>query len=151
MLMQIDSTMAAASATEVANKVGSVASNPIFWSAGTLGFFAFLGVLVVMIVTRPRSDEEWTVGLISSLVSSVCGGALVIVMSGMYKWLALANTDPEKVMVVMAWGGVIFACALPGWATVRLLFNTMKAHQDQTIEQAAHDMADMARDIKGAL
>ena len=73
---------------------------------------ASLAAVVVMLMTPPRSPREWAVGLISTVVSSIGGGAATIEHFGLHQWV---NTP----IGLCAMGGLIFACGLPGWAIVR--------------------------------
>ena len=96
-----------------------------------------LATIVVMLMTTPRNTREWAVGLISTIVSSVSGGAALIQYLGVQIW---ANSTGG----LLAMGGLIFACGLPGWAIVRAVFRYIDSKQDATIVQ-------IAKDIKAAL
>ncbi len=72
--------------------------------------------IVVMLMMRPKSIAEWFVGLISTVVSSICGGAAVIMYLGINNWAS-------SLIGLLALGGIIFACGLPGWVLVRWIFN----------------------------
>ena len=65
---------AAAAASAVAAKSAGGAA---MLGAGA-GVAAGLSMLVVMLTKRPRTDQEWLVAIISTVVSSLCGGAVVI-------------------------------------------------------------------------
>lgn len=155
--MQLDPNMteaaasAAAGAADAAHKAAAVVSNPAFWGTGALGFLAALGTIVVMLMTKPRDDKEHAVAIISSGVSSICGGALIIVMSGMLKWASAAVGNAEMLMVVMAWGGVIFACALPGWGFTRIIFNTLDKYAKATVPDVVHDASGVVREFKDSV
>ncbi|MFM9936982.1 MAG: hypothetical protein ACKVOL_12395 [Novosphingobium sp.] len=45
-----------------------------------------LAAVVVMLMTPPRCKREWAVGLISTVVSSIGGGAAVIEHFGLRHW-----------------------------------------------------------------
>ena len=67
-------------------------------------------VAAVVLMTRmPRSPQEWAVGLICTVVSSLAGGSFIIVKWGLHEWV----TD---VWGMIALGGFFFVCGLPGWA-----------------------------------
>jgi hypothetical protein len=85
----------------------------------------------------PRSPKEWAVGLISTVVGSIGGGAAAIQYWGLQNW---AN-DPIGLVAML---GLVFACGLPCWAIVRWVFNYINKNQDATI-------ADVAREVKDAI
>jgi len=125
--------------SESTNSMATAAAN--YQAFGGAGFAAAGGAtmaaVVVMLMTPPRNKREWAVGLISTVVSSVGGGAVAIQYLGLHAWSG-------SQIGLMAMGGLIFACGLPGWAVVRWVFNWIDAHRDATI-------ADVARDVKGVL
>ena len=47
---------------------------------------ATLAAVVVMLMTPPRNKREWAVGLISTVVSSIGGGAMTVEHFGMHHW-----------------------------------------------------------------
>ena len=67
---------------------------------------ALLSAIVVMLMTPPRSTREWAVGLISTVVTGIGGVAIAV------QWV-------DSVTGLVALGGLIFGCGLPGWAIVR--------------------------------
>ena len=91
---------------------------------------AGLAAVVVMLMTPPRSPREWAVGLISTVISSIGGGAAVIEHFGLHQWV---NTP----IGLCAMGGLIFACGLPGWAIVRWVFNFIHRNRDAGIDDVA--------------
>ena len=99
-------------------------------------FGTTLAAVVVMLMTPPRNKREWTVGLISTVVSSIGGGAAAIQYFGVRDWV-------NSQVGLIAMGGVIFACGLPGWAIVRWLFNFIDEHRDDSIDQVAKDVKDI--------
>ncbi len=94
---------------------------------------ATLAAVVVMLMTPPRDKREWTVGLISTVVSSICGGAITIEYFQLHHW-AFSTVG------LCAMGGLIFACGLPGWAVVRWLFNFISARRDESIDEVAKEV-----------
>lgn len=80
-----------------------------------LGIPAGLVSIVVMLWIQPKSPREWTMALICTVVSSISGGSYVIQRLELQDWV-FTHTG------LMALGGVIFACGLPGWVLVRALF-----------------------------
>ena len=96
---------------------------------------AGLASVVVMCMMTPRSPKEWAVGLISTIVFSIGGGAAVIQHYGLEAWAL-------KPVGLVAMLGLAFACGLPGWAIVRWLFNYIEAKRNATL-------ADVVRDVRG--
>ena len=97
---------------------------------------ASLAAIVVMLMTPPRSPREWAVGLISTVVSSIGGGAAAIEHFGLHQWV-------NSQIGVCAIGGLIFACGLPGWAIVRWVFNFIDKNRDASINEIARDVKDI--------
>ncbi|WP_029043351.1 hypothetical protein [Cupriavidus sp. WS] len=107
---------AAAGGAAAFKAVGGVAGV----AAGASGLAAF----VVMLMMRPRSTGEWAVALISTVVSSVGGGAAVVQHFGLHGWTV-------DYIGLVALFGLVFACGLPGWAVVRWLFNFIERRRDK--------------------
>ena len=102
---------------------------------GIAAIGAGLASVVVMCAMTPRSPREWAVGLISTVVFSIGGGAAVIQHYGLDAW---AHTPIGLVAML----GLVFACGLPGLAIVRWLFNYIEAKRTATL-------ADVVRDVRG--
>jgi hypothetical protein len=96
-------------------------------------FGTTLAAVVVMLMTPPRNKREWAVGLISTVVSSIGGGAITIEYFQLHHWAF-------STIGLYAMGGVIFACGLPGWALVRWLFNFIDQRRDEPIDEVAKDV-----------
>lgn len=103
---------------------------------------ASLVVVVVMMTRMPRSPQEWTVGLICTVVSSLAGGSFVIVKWGLHEWVA-------DMWGMIALGGVFFICGLPGWAAVRWLFNFIEKQEGKTIFEVIKEIRKSKNDITG--
>jgi hypothetical protein len=86
--------------------------------AGFSAVGAALGTYVVMCLTQPKTDREWRAALASSVVSSLGGGAALIMYLDLQEWAH----EPFGIVAML---GISFACALPGWSLVRLLFAYM--------------------------
>ncbi|WP_313817933.1 hypothetical protein [Cupriavidus sp.] len=99
--------------------------------AGAIG--AGLAAIVVMCMTTPRSPREWAVGLISTVMGSIGGGAAVIQHFELQAW---AQTPIGLVAML----GLVFSCGLPGWAIVRWLFNYIVERQGAGIDDIAADV-----------
>ena len=96
---------------------------------------AAFAAIVVMLMTRPSRGREWVVSLICTVISSIGGGAAVVMQFNLNYW---ANTP----LGLCALGGLIFTCGLPGWALVRWAFNYLDRHQNA-------DISDVIDDVKG--
>lgn len=97
---------------------------------------ATLAAVVVMLMTPPRNKREWAVGLISTVVSSIGGGAFTVEYFQLHHW-AFSTVG------LCAMGGLIFACGLPGWAVVRWIFNFIDKNRDASIDQVAQDVKEI--------
>lgn len=102
---------------------------------GGVAFAVAMAAVVVMVVKRPRTAGEWLIALISTVMSSLGGGAAVILYFSLHKGLSSLD-GAEAVLALMQLGGIIFACGLPGWVIVRILFNTMAKFQDKSLDDA---------------
>ena len=85
-----------------------------------------LAAIVVMLMMRPKSTAEWAVALISTLVSSIAGGAAVVLHWGLHGWA----TDYFGLVALF---GLVFACGLPGWAVVRWVFAAIERRKNADI------------------
>ncbi|MGT2429719.1 hypothetical protein ACU4HD_15145 [Cupriavidus basilensis] len=77
-----------------------------FKAIGGPAAVAAIAALVVMMT--PRSPREWAVGLISTVVSSVAGGAAVAQKFGLQAWT-------HDYIGLVALFGVVFACGAGRW------------------------------------
>lgn len=110
-------------------------------AAGVAGAGAGLAAIVVMLMTPPRSPREWAVGLISTVVSSVAGGAWLLHYLGLQD---LAAGGPLGLAVLF---GLCFACGLPGWALVRAAFTWLARREGKDIGQLAGEAAQDVRNV----
>lgn len=106
-------------------------------AAGAAAIGAGLASIVVMCMTPPRSTREWAVGLISTVIGSIGGGAAVIVHFDLLAWT-------HSIIGLVAVLGLVFACGLPAWALVRWIFNFILARQ-------GHDIADVAGEVRDVI
>ena len=97
---------------------------------------ALLATIVVMLMTPPRSSREWAVGVISTVVTGVGGGSIAVQYFGLQEWVS-------SVTGLVALGGLIFGCGLPGWAIVRWVFNFIQKNRDAGIDEIAKDVKEM--------
>ena len=101
-------------------------------------------VAAVVLMTRmPRSPQEWGVGLICTVVSSLAGGSFIIVKWGLHEWV----TD---VWGMIALGGFFFVCGLPGWALVRWIFNFIDKQEGKTIVEVIKEFKKARKDIENS-
>lgn len=107
--------------------------------AGVAAIGAGLASLVVMCTMTPRSPKEWAVGLTSTVIGSVCGGAAVVQHYEIQAWA-------HDYIGLVALLGIVFACGLPGWAIVRWLFNWIEKRQGKDLGEV---LADAKRDLNG--
>ncbi len=77
----------------------------------------------------PRSPQEWAVGLICTVISSLAGGSFIIVRWGLHEWV----TDIWE-------GGFFFVCGLPGWAIVRWTFNFINWQEGKTFVEVVKEL-----------
>jgi hypothetical protein len=113
--------------SNMSEPVSSAAASIAGWkilggTASVLGIGAALASLVVMLMTRPKTDREWTVGLTSTVVGSIGGGAYAIIKFGLLVSIIAAPDDLTLFFTLCAALGFVFTCGLPAWAIVRLVF-----------------------------
>jgi hypothetical protein len=104
--------------------------------AGMGAIGAGLAAFVVMAMTKPKTDQEWRVALICTLVGSIGGGAALVRYLGIQHWVQ----DPFGMVAMLA---VVFACGLPAWALVRALFIFIDKRRDADLAQIVHDVKEM--------
>ena len=113
------------------------------YKLGAFGFVAVLAAVVVMAMTLPKTVREFVVAMISTSVSSICGGAFVI------RWLGLGSWANDDVGVI-ALGGIIFVCGLPAWVLVRAWFKWAEKRRDKDLTEIASDLAELRKAVTGA-
>lgn len=101
--------------------------------AGGTAIGAGMAALVVMCMTTPRSPKEWAVGLTSTVMGSVCGGAAVVQHFGLHDWA-------RDYVGMVALIGVVFSCGLPAWAIVRWLFNFIEKRKAAGLDEVVQDV-----------
>lgn len=126
-------------ATNMSEPISGAAAGAAGWkliggAAGAAGIGAGLAAIVVMCAMTPRSPKEWAIGLISTVVASIGGGAAAIQYFGLQSW----GQTPIGLVGML---GLVFACGLPGWALVRWLFNYIAKRQNA-------DLADVVREAR---
>ena len=101
--------------------------------AGMGAIGAGLAAIVVMCLMTPRGRKEWAVGLISTVISSISGGAAVVEYFEIQHWTS-------SFFGLVAMFGLVFVCGLPGWAMVRWTFNSIRAREGETVEDVLRDL-----------
>ena len=103
--------------------------------AGT-GVGAGLAAYIVMSMTKPKTDQEWHIALICTLVGSIGGGAALISWLGIQRWA-------DDVFGLVGMFGIAFACGLPAWLIVRALFLYIEKKRDADIAEIVKDVKEM--------
>lgn len=103
--------------------------------AGMGAIGAGLAAIVVMCLMTPRGRKEWAVGLISTVISSISGGAAVVEYFELQHWTS-------SFFGLVAMFGLVFVCGLPGWAMVRWTFNSIRAREGKSIEEIVKEARD---------
>lgn len=114
---------------------GTAAFFKIWGAAIIISCAIFLVATVVLMMRMPRSPQEWIVGLICTVVSSLMGGSFIIVKWSLHQWV----TD---IYGLIALGGFFFACGLPGWAIVRWVFNFIEQREGKTVVDIFREFKD---------
>ncbi len=96
--------------------------------AAVFAFAATLAALVVMCMTPPRHMREWVVGIVSTVIGSIGGGASVIMYLGLQSWAH----DPLGLLAML---GVCFSCGIPAWAVVRAVFTYIERQNGKDISE----------------
>lgn len=109
-----------------------------------LGLLAAIGSLlvslVVMLMTLPKTGREFATALISTVVSSICGGA------GVVRWFELSSWAHDDLGLI-ALLGLAFVCGLPAWIVVRALFNWSEARKTEGLPELVHELREMRADL----
>ena len=103
-------------------------------STGAVG--AALAAIVVMSMTKPKTEQEWRVGIICTVVGSIGGGACVARYLGIQNWA----DDPIGLVALLC---VVFTCGLPAWALVRALFKYIEKRKDASIDEIVRDVKEI--------
>lgn len=101
--------------------------------AGMGAIGAGLAAFVVMSMTRPKSDQEWRVALVCTIMGSIGGGAALARYLGIQGWAQ----DPVGLIGLLC---VVFACGLPAWALVRALFIFIDKRRDAGLDEIVKDV-----------
>ena len=110
------------------------------YKLGAFGFVAVLAAVVVMAMTLPKTMREFMVAMISTTVSSLCGGAFLV------RWLEIGHWANDDVGIV-ALGGLVFVAGLPAWVLVRAWFDWSEAKKDRQIVEIVDAVLDAKRKV----
>lgn len=105
------------------------------YKLGAFGGFAFLAAILVMVMTLPKTPREFVVAMVSTVVSSVCGGAFLV------RWLNIGHWVQDDVGMI-AICGLIFVCGLPAWVIVRAWFAWSEARKGVGLPELAREFRD---------
>lgn len=111
----------------------SAAGYALWKVAVALGIPAGLVTILVMLWVQPKSPREWSMALICTVCSSLYGGAYVVQHYGLQDWV---NSQSG----VLALGGVIFACGLPGWVIIRAGFAWFDNRKSKDLGELVTDL-----------
>lgn len=100
-----------------------------------LAFGATFAAVVVMIMTRPDDRKEWAVALICTVISSICGGAVIIQALELSAWAATFDG-------LLALAGIYFAAGLPAWVLVRGWFVFAAQRKEAAITEIVKELRD---------
>ncbi len=106
-------------------------------AGGSAAGGALLSTIVVMLMTPPRTHRE-----LSGRIDQHRGhrdrrrGHCRAV-------LRAAGVDSVTGLVAM--GGLIFGCGLPGWAIVRWVFNFIEKNRDAGVDEVAKEVKEVLR------
>jgi hypothetical protein len=128
-------------ANQMSEPITTGAAGAIGWAkigglAGVSGIGAGLATYVVMTMTKPKTDQEWHVALITTIIGSICGGAALASYMGWQAWA-------DNVIGLMGLIGVCFACGLPSWLIVRALFAYIEKKRDADITEIVKDVKEL--------
>lgn len=102
-----------------------------------------LVVAVVLMMRFPRSPQEWIVGLICTVVSSLTGGSFIIMKWNLHEWVS-------DIWGMITLCGFFFICGLPGWAIVRWIFNFINKQEGKTIVEVIKDLKKVKDDLQNS-
>lgn len=118
---------------EPISTTGTVVTGAIIYKLLVYFFGPLLASVVVMIMTPPPSRKEAVVGIISTLICSIAGGAYIVT-----RLLGIQNIDSE--LTAMLVGGIFFVSGLPGWFAVRAMFYAMEQNQNRSIVDIVNEL-----------
>ncbi len=129
--MDMNDAQQAAHATAAVVSAGSAAAKHTALAAG--GGLA-LGAIVVMSLTMPSKKIDFFSALISTVISSLSGGAYAVQKLGLLDAVITAPTMAHLYIALAQVGGMFFVCGLPGWIVVRGFFVWSEARKNKGID-----------------
>lgn len=88
---------------------------------------------LVLSMQLPQEHKEWKQALLSTVISSLCGGCAVIQHFGLKDWI-------NDWTGTIALGGLFFTCALPGWFLVRAIFIWQRQNEGKSITALVREL-----------
>jgi len=114
-----------------------VAGAVVFKAAGGVAAGdGLLAIIRIIFMTPPPSAREEAVGVISTEATGTGGGAIAVQYFHLQEWV-------DSVTGLVALGGLIFGCGLPGWAIVRWVFNFIEKNRDAGINEVAKEVKEV--------
>lgn len=93
-----------------------------------------LAAIIVMSLTMPSSRREFFVALVSTVASSVFGGAWVIQYFDLIGMIVAPVAGIGSLLMISKLGGVFFVAGLPGWVVIRAAFITSERRKSHDIK-----------------
>jgi len=130
---------AAAGAAMAGKAVASAgAQHTIF----AMGSGLTMATIVVMAMTMPKNKIDFFCALLSTVASSVFGGAWAIQYFGLLEHLQSAGSELDTILCLARLGGIFFAFGLPGWIIIRACFVWSESRKHKGIDQIIKDARD---------
>jgi hypothetical protein len=102
-----------------------------------------LGAIVVMSLTMPSKKIDFFSALISTVISSLAGGAYAVQKLGLLDAVVASPTMTHLYIALAQVGGMFFVCGLPGWILVRGFFVWSEARKNKGIDVIIGDARSM--------
>lgn len=127
-------------ATAAAGTTTGVAAASAKHTAIAVGAGLTMATIVVMAMTMPRNRCEFFVALLSTVASSIFGGAWVIQYFELMHYVGAAGNDLELFLWLGKLGGIFFVAGLPGWIVIRASFLATERRKDMDIVQIVDEI-----------
>lgn len=129
--------------------ISSTAGGVFAWKAigglaGMGGIGAGLATYVVMSMTKPKTEQEWHIAFLSTLIGSIGGGAALVKYLHIEAW---AN----DLFGLMGLFGICFMCGLPAWLIVRSFFAYAEKKKNADITELVADGTTLLKQVKDAI